>query len=169
MCLQLLGHHQQDGFSSIFPGSFVSCPYVLTKVFLICGDSSLFCVWIGVCVIRNPPGGDLCDCIVHVIFGVPLNYLDECVHYFFAWELNFFKQKWLKKYVFLPQNIDLNWIKSLPCHSSVNSLASQGWNISSIFFSSGRNWFIGEDQLCTVASVTLSLQPEFTACVHYSL
>ena len=63
------------------------------------------CVSIGVCVIRTPLGGDPCDCIVHVIFGVPLNYSDECVHYFFAWELIFFKQK---KYVFLPQNIDLS-------------------------------------------------------------
>ena len=40
-----------------------------------------YCVSTGVCVIRTPPGGDPCDCIVHVIFGVPLNYSDECVHY----------------------------------------------------------------------------------------
>ena len=64
-----------------------------------------YCVSTGVCVIQTPPGGNPCDCIVHVIFGVPLNYSDECVHYFFAWEFNFFKQK---KYVFLPQNIDLS-------------------------------------------------------------
>ena len=30
----------------------------------------------GACAIRTPFCGDLCACIVHVIFGVPLNYSD---------------------------------------------------------------------------------------------
>ena len=88
--------------SSSLPCLFLYISWALSLMWLLL---LAYCVWIGVCVIRTPLGGDPCDCIVHVIFGVPLNYSDECVHYFFAWELNFFKQK---KYVFLPQNIDLS-------------------------------------------------------------
>ena len=64
--------------SSSLPCLFLYLSWALSLMLLLL---LAYCVWIGVCVIRTPLGSDPCDCIVHVIFGVPLNYSDECVHY----------------------------------------------------------------------------------------